>query len=263
VLATGARYRNSFNSQRAVNCDNGSELQEAHKYLLEASKVAVIGGGPSGIEIASELCEQFPSKTVYLFHSGSTLASRLPEQAQNTALKHLQQYNNLQIKLKERVIEVDKDGKVATSQNLRYNTSIAYVCSAMSPSSKFIHPDLPRMINEDQTIKVNQHLQVEGYNKVFAVGDVAGTGEECLASNAFRHARIVARNIQLMEQVQPLETYEPQQRHQGIMLGRNNAMIVKGEKISTGSQIANRKQAISLSARILPVFNAFLPLTPL
>jgi NADH dehydrogenase FAD-containing subunit len=232
-------------------------LQNVHQHLVEAARVAVIGGGPAGVEIASELCEEYPNKEVYLFHSGTSILPRLPEFAQETAMAHLLQYKNLRLRFNERISNISNTGGVTTNLGTHYDTGVAYICSGLHPNSSFIQIENPP-VNPDGTIKVDKHFQVEGLKKVFAMGDVAGTGEEFLAGNAFKHAKVVATNIQLTEIGKELEVYEPQQRQMGIMLGRSNAMIVKNGTVSTGLSIAIRKQAIGLSARVLPVFNTLM-----
>ncbi len=48
---------------------------------------------------------------------------------------------------------------------------------------------------ESGALKVNQHLQVEGFDNVYAVGDCANLDEPKLAYHAGLHAAVAATNI--------------------------------------------------------------------
>lgn len=58
-------------------------------------------------------------------------------------------------------------------------------------------------------LKVNKHLQVEGYENIYAIGDCADLKEPKMAYHAGLHANVVVTNIINSLTQKPLKTYEP------------------------------------------------------
>lgn len=50
-------------------------------------------------------------------------------------------------------------------------------------------------MSESGALKVNQHLQVEGFANIFAIGDCNNVNEAKTAYNADRHASVAVGNI--------------------------------------------------------------------
>lgn len=50
-------------------------------------------------------------------------------------------------------------------------------------------------MTENDALKVNEHLQVEGFSNIFAIGDCNNVNEAKTAYNAERHAGVAVGNI--------------------------------------------------------------------
>lgn len=50
-------------------------------------------------------------------------------------------------------------------------------------------------MTESGALKVNEHLQVEGFSNIFAIGDCSNVNEAKTAYNADRHAGVAVGNI--------------------------------------------------------------------
>jgi NADH dehydrogenase FAD-containing subunit len=74
VLATGARTRGPGWVPLGSTLDSAKAMFESTKAEFDkAKKVVVIGGGPTGIELAAEVAEAHPEAKVTLVHSGKEL----------------------------------------------------------------------------------------------------------------------------------------------------------------------------------------------
>lgn len=62
-------------------------------------------------------------------------------------------------------------------------------------------------LTENGALKVNKHLQVEGFNNVYGVGDCANVNEPKLAYHAGLHAGVAATNIINSLSGKPLTSY--------------------------------------------------------
>lgn len=58
-------------------------------------------------------------------------------------------------------------------------------------------------------LKVNEHLQLEGYENIYAIGDCADLREPKMAYHAALHANIAVTNIINSLTQKPLKTYKP------------------------------------------------------
>eukprot|EP01027_Heterolobosea_sp_BB2_P006614 GEZU01009969.1.p1 GENE.GEZU01009969.1~~GEZU01009969.1.p1 ORF type:complete len:166 (+),score=40.48 GEZU01009969.1:80-577(+) len=93
------------------------------------------------------------------------------------------------------------------------------------------------------------------YNHIFAVGDVCDTPEEKLAEAAEDHARVIAKNLELIDYSIPrsqLQDYEvPTHSHFTILLGPNHAMTIKGdEAVIESSALQNKMKQISAAKKL-------------
>lgn len=61
----------------------------------------------------------------------------------------------------------------------------------------------------NSALKVNKHLQLEGYENIYAIGDCADLKEPKMAYHAGLHANIVVTNIINSLTHKPLKTYKP------------------------------------------------------
>lgn len=71
---------------------------------------------------------------------------------------------------------------------------------------------------ESGALKVNQHLQVEGFDNVYAVGDCANLDEPKLAYHAGLHAAVAATNIINSLTGKRLTSYRTGNNHHPVIL---------------------------------------------
>lgn len=62
---------------------------------------------------------------------------------------------------------------------------------------------------ENGSLKVNEHLQVEGYDNVYAVGGSANVKEPKMVYHLRLHAGVAVTNITNSLMGKPLESYHP------------------------------------------------------
>lgn len=60
----------------------------------------------------------------------------------------------------------------------------------------------------NDTLKVNKHMQVEGFDNIYAVGDCANVNEPKMAYHAGLHANVAATNVINSLSGKPLVTYK-------------------------------------------------------
>lgn len=63
-----------------------SQYQAEYEKIKAADSILIVGGGPTGVELAAEIVADFPAKKVTLVHRGSRLLEFIGESASKKAL---------------------------------------------------------------------------------------------------------------------------------------------------------------------------------
>jgi len=121
-------------------------VREAQR-VIDAKIILVIGGGPTGVELAAEIIDKYPKKEVYLVHSQSALLQRLPPKAQNYALYFLQ-IRGVKVLLEHRVLPLEsKDKAYHTDKGAVIPADLAFLCTGLKPNSEPLREAFPRKIS--------------------------------------------------------------------------------------------------------------------
>lgn len=138
---------------------------------LPTQNIAVIGGGPAGIETTVALATQVNIKKrndrITLIHSNEHLLSQFPDSAQKIVENELK-LQGIEIKLSSPVTRVDNK-KVYSNQTLIGEYDSLFIATDASAPPLFKASQLPT--DQAGFLKVNSKLQVDQYPEIFAAGD--------------------------------------------------------------------------------------------
>ncbi|XP_058729672.1 uncharacterized protein LOC131601795 [Vicia villosa] len=199
--------------------------------IKSARSVLIIGGGPTGVELAAEIAVDFPDKKVTIVHKGSRLLEYIGPKASRKTLKWLKS-KKVDVKLEQ---SVDFDS--FTNENRTYQTSLGesieadthFVCIGKPLGSSWLGETLLKNdLDGDGRIQVDEHLRVKGKNNVFAIGDITNVQEIKQGVFAQGHAKLVAKNLKLLieggEKEPKLGTYKAQAPMSIVSLGRKHGV---------------------------------------
>lgn len=204
--------------------------------------IVVVGGGPSGVELAGELAVYGkklalshgadPSMTtIDLIHSPSRLLPGLREDVSAKIEKRLRSLG-VNVFLNRRVIKEDIDTVYLQDMKMKAKTLVWTAGVASHP----LLDTMPTISRDDKgRVAVNTYLQSPDDKSVFAVGDVAGTKFSGMAQTALTHGTLVGENIARMiagEKKVPLTELSP---IFAIPVGPGWAAVQWGEKVYYGS----------------------------
>lgn len=233
--ALALRNRILQNFEDAVSADTADERDAL-------MNVVVVGGGPTGVELSGTLAEMkrfilpkdypdlnFDDMHIYLVEGGDEVLDAMSDEASAKAHEYLDKLG-VNVVANQRVTAFDgqyvmtKEGMKLPTKNLVWAAGIR-AC----PIGGFGDEKLGR----GGRLKVNAFNQVEGFETVYAIGDVAimsgdekyPGGHPQLAQVAIQQAKRLAKNI---IRKQKGEAYEPfAYRDLGTMatVGRNLAVV--------------------------------------
>ena len=243
VIASGchASNMNPFVPISVTSKNQALEFYNTSSKLIEnAQSLVLVGGGPSSCELAAEIKLRYPQKSVTLVHSRITLLSSDDiSQSTKKRLESKLKSIGVQLYLNEKVQDIPQDSPYKTGSHIirtKNGTEIEsdmtfYCISKPCPSSSFLLTTLPNCIDDLGFIKVKPTLQVDEpeVDRIFAMGDVAGTGAPKMTRVLQFQADIVSKNVYIHYKGRKNETmieYKPPKDNLiGIPLGRFRGVV--------------------------------------
>ena len=249
VEALQLRYRILQNLEIALTIKDESELQNL-------MNIVVVGGGPTGVEVSGALAEMkkyilpkeypeldFSKMNIFLLEgAGKTLAA-MSEKSSVQSCKYLKQ---LGVQVMTDTLVKDYDGKHVELNN---GTKISASTVIWAAGIKGNIPEGidKNLIARGNRIKTDRRCRVEGYNNIYAIGDLAcmetpkyPTGHPQVAPVAMQQAAMLADNLIRTER-KSLKFYDFEYHDKGSMatVGRNLAVVdIPKPKLHFGGFVA-------------------------
>ncbi|EEP76860.1 conserved hypothetical protein [Uncinocarpus reesii 1704] len=226
AVATGSWQPAPAKLTSTEKADACAEMRASQHRIQNSSRIAVIGGGPVGVQVATDIKSYFPQKDVTLIHSRHQLlpnfGPRLHEFALQ-ALKKLQVNTVLGQRPKTVVDGVDDLVRSSTQETLAFQNGRREVfdlvirCTGQRPNSGILAHLYPSAVCKSTgQILVRPTLQIDAgagspvNPHLFALGDVAKTGAPRMERAARSQADVVTSNILSMINGQsPSAIYRP------------------------------------------------------
>lgn len=204
-------------------------LMEKQNCIRDSSRIAVIGAGPVGLELAGEIRALYPNKSITVVQSPSQILSNssppLIEKFITKVHARLTEMN-INVILGTRVTNLPmiphSDGFLTDLKTLQLSngqtldTDLTVVCIG----SKLVTPLLDSShYDEFNRIKVDLHFKVEGMQRVYCIGDASNIPETKLGYLAEQHGNLLAENIKKLLSDKIPTPYSPASKEEyGSML---------------------------------------------
>lgn len=205
VLATGSSYPlpGKMSSNDVGSCKK-SILQLSEKICL-AQRILIAGGGAVGVEFAGEIIDKYPQKTITLVHPGKSLIGEPFNPKLGKKLLDSLQAKGVRVVLEERVLlnnlkPNDLTQTYLTDKGKAIEADILLTCYGAKVNNRYLIAHFAKQLEQQGRVKVNPHLQVEGYNNIFALGDLTNIDEPKMGLLSGAHASVVMANIKTLEQ---------------------------------------------------------------
>ncbi|MEM8894782.1 MAG: NAD(P)/FAD-dependent oxidoreductase [Bacteroidota bacterium] len=200
----------------------------------------IVGGGPTGVELAGSLAELkkhvFPADyqeldllemDIHLVEGTGRLLNGMSEEAGEEALKFLQDLG-VQVHLNTFVKDYHDD-QVDLGDKKIPTKNLIWAAGVLGNPTDGLNTDVRTRNNR---LKVDEYNRVEGYENIFAIGDVAAmitddlpAGHPMVAPPAMQQGVLLASNLQSMMQNKPLKKFSYQDQGSMATIGRNKAVV--------------------------------------
>jgi NADH dehydrogenase len=210
--------------------DKSRKTYETLNNLGPQSSVGIVGGGLSGVELASELRESRPDLSIFLFDRGEFILSSFPKRlssyVQNWFIEH-------------GVEVVNKSNITKVEENTLYNNDNPVHCDAIVWTAGIQPSRIVRELNVEKDnngqVVLTQHHHIPEHERVFVVGDCASLPHAPSAQLAEAQGEQIVTVLQSMWKGEPLGDL-PKMKLKGVLgsLGKKHGFGVMGNRAVTG-----------------------------
>ncbi|KAI9801228.1 MAG: hypothetical protein M1825_003502 [Sarcosagium campestre] len=176
VIATGASSSDNMPWKYAETYEKTREnLHAVQKAIEAASDIVVGGGGPTGVETAAEIGDEYKkAKKVTLITSGAQTLSALRKDIgafadRDLASLGIEVIHNTTINSATTTAAGKTELKLSTGETLTTDLYIPTI--GVKPNTSFVPANL---LDEGKNVKVDEFLRVAGTENAWAAGDVTG-----------------------------------------------------------------------------------------
>ncbi len=208
---------------------------------LSLMNFVIVGGGPTGVELAGALAEMkkailpkdYPDLDVRkmeinLIQGTDKILDAMSPKASRKAEEFL---SGLGVSIWKNVRVTNYDGKtVTTNSDLTFESAtVIWTAGVKGAAIKGLKPEA---LAGNERIKVDECNQVLGYENIFAIGDIATMvsdtypmGHPMMAQPALQQGALLAQNILRKIQKQKMKPFVYNDKGSMATIGRNKAVV--------------------------------------
>lgn len=219
----------------------------------ELINISIVGGGPTGVELAGALGEMrrnilpkdypeidFTKMQIHLFESGDRLLGAMHPENSAKVLKYVKDFG-VNVWLNTMVTDFNGDElTTAEGKKIKCETVIWTAGVKGNPVDGLAQEN----IVGGSRILVDEYCKVKNYNNIYAIGDVASMiteklpkGHPMVAPVAIQQGELVAKNIIAQLANKEQKTFEYFDKGSMATVGRNKA-VMESKGIKMGGFIA-------------------------
>ncbi|KAJ8440731.1 hypothetical protein Cgig2_005462 [Carnegiea gigantea] len=202
--------------------------KEENDRIKSSSSILIIGGGPTGVEFAGEVADQFPDKKITVVHRGSRLLEFIGSKASQKAEEWLSS-KKIDVIVGQSVhLKSASEGLYETSNGETIVADYFFDSTGRPLGTSWLQNTILKGSLDIQCrVAVEKNLLVKGYKNIFAVGDITNIPELKQGFAAMKHAQVVAKNLRTLlggGSVDKLSAYKPGRAVAVISLGRKEGV---------------------------------------
>ncbi len=202
----------------------------------------IVGGGPTGVELAGALAEikkgilpkDYPDldtrrAQINLVQGSGRILPAMSEVASAKAERFLER---LGVNVWKNVRVSDYDGKhVSTNTDTSFKAcTLVWAAGVKAVSIKGL--DAEEVLSRGSRLKVNPLHQVQGFEEIFAIGDVAQMeseefphGHPMMAQPAIQQGESLGENLARLVEGKPMKPFKYKDKGSMATVGRNKAVV--------------------------------------
>jgi len=215
IIATGSRYAAPFKPQGDNAIEQAQTLRDTARQVAAASQIIIVGAGAVGVELAGEIKAKYPDKSVALVSEQARLFPMYPANLHAKLLKRLSALK-VALHLGQKAsglarTDMPHVGETTLADGTRLaGLIIPAIGARIADSPAHDLPHIDRKPNGQ--IGVDRWLRPSSLPNVFAIGDLAATGEGMTVVATLRQTPWLAKALRKMaggKDIESLPAYAP------------------------------------------------------
>lgn len=209
-----------------------AKLIELFKQPGSTPTIAIVGAGPTGVELAGEVQEfarrishkyrtRLSRPHVVLIEGGDRVLPMLDPILSGKAYKRLQKLG-VQLRLSTKVNSCEP-GKVCISDGEVEADAIVWTAGSKAVGFYEQHPRVFKL--EKGKVIVDEQMRAQGHDDIYVIGDNAYTKFSGMAQTALHDAKFVARNLLRIQKGTPPVAYRNWHPLYVVPIGENWAIL--------------------------------------
>jgi NADH dehydrogenase len=204
--------------------------------------IVLVGAGPTGVELAGAFAEMkkailqkdYPDldiskMNINLIQSGDKILNTMSEKSSEAAEKFLK---NLGVTIWKNIRVTNYDGKTVTTNSDTAFESATVIWTAGVQGAAISGFDGNSLIEKIERYRVNSFNQINQFENIFAIGDIASMetelfpqGHPQVAQPAMQQGKLLAENLVRLQLKKPLIPFEYNDKGSMATIGRNLAVV--------------------------------------
>ncbi len=181
IIATGSSYASPFKVQNDDVSGYRATVTELAQKVSAAKRIAIVGSGPVGIELAGEIAVAYPHIEIDLITADKTLFPALPAKLGRKLAKQL---TELGVKIHfdtmvDNLTHTDRayTGQLALPDGSKIDADLIFPAIGARTTPDFIQTLDGAELDSLGRVKVDAWLRPAGMRNVYSVGDAVSTGD--------------------------------------------------------------------------------------
>ncbi len=203
--------------------------------------VVIVGGGPSGVEVAGDLSVHLKNLakinkvdpsfiTIDLIESNPRLIPSLPEKVSAKILSRLRELG-VNVYLNRYLMKEELEQVYMKDMSLQAKTVI---WTAGTQINKIFSTINGLTFAKNKRVEVDEYLQAKGFENVYVIGDAAATEYSGLAQTAIYDGKYVAKIINQKLKNKKIDIYKSKKTSFAIPIGKNWGVLYSGSFVIYG-----------------------------
>ncbi|KAI9358255.1 hypothetical protein DFJ73DRAFT_908071 [Zopfochytrium polystomum] len=211
VVATGTRLQTPWTMPGTEKTEGVETLRGMQGRVWEASRVVLVGGGAVGVQLAFDIKQLYPEKSVTLVHSRTQLLNHIHKDLSDLVLQRFENEGietrlGLRVKIPDGGFPEFTPGKyygVELSNVETIEADLTMLCTGQTPRSSLLASLSPSSLTPTGFIRVRPTLQVQSplpdapplLSRIYAIGDVADSGAMKTMRSGLAHIPVMVANV--------------------------------------------------------------------
>jgi NADH:ubiquinone reductase (H+-translocating) len=232
------RNRVIKNFENALLAEDPSEMNSYMDYVI-------VGGGPTGVEVAGALAElkrhvlpsdyrelDFKEMDIHLVEATGRVLNGMSGTSSEKALKFLKKMG-VKVHLNTKVISYDGDGVTFDRMDPIRSKTVLWAAGVKGNPIEGLYP---QSYHKSGRLNVNAFNQVEGHSNIFAIGDLAlmsseefPHGHPMMAPAAIQQGNLLASNLKKLLRKKEIKPFRFVNKGSMATIGRNRAVVELGK----------------------------------